>query len=276
MTYEQLKLFKSSAFKRRCGVHRTTFEQMADILRPHLDRRGKRGGQPKLTVEDQLLVVLEYWREYRTQFHIASSWGMSESAVCRLIHKVETLLMDSGKFRLPGKKQLYQNAQTWQVIAVDVTEREIERPKKKQRSYYSGKQKQHTIKAEVVANLDNGLIICTAFGKGRVHDFCLFKLHRLPLLPEQLCLADKGYQGIAKLHANSCIPMKKPRKAKLDKFERQHNRLLARLRVVVEHVHRKLKVFRILSERYRNRRKRFGLRFNLISAILNFELASAS
>jgi hypothetical protein len=55
---------------------------------------------------------------------------MSKSAVCRLIHKVETLLMDSGQFRLPGKKQLYQNAQTWQVVAVDVTEREIERPKK--------------------------------------------------------------------------------------------------------------------------------------------------
>jgi transposase len=127
-----------------------------------------------------------------------------------------------------------------------------------------------------VVNQDNGQIICTAFGKGRVHDFRLFKLHRLPLLSEQLCLADKGYQGMAKLHSSSCIPMKKPRKAKLDPFERQHNRLLARLRVVVEHVHRKLKVFRILSERYRNRRKRFGLRFNLIAAILNFELASAS
>ena len=63
---------------------------------------------------------------------------------------------------------------------------------------------------------------------------------------------------------------------KLDKSERQHNRSLARLRIVVEHVNRRLKIFRILAERYRNRRKRFGLRFNLISAILNFELASPS
>jgi transposase len=107
-----------------------------------------------------------------------------------------------------------------------------------------------------------------------VHDFRLFKTHRIPMLPEQLCLADKGYQGIAKLHASSCTPTKKPRKAKLDSFERQHNRLLARLRVVVEHVNRRLKVFRILAERYRNRRKRFGLRFNLIAAILNSELAT--
>lgn len=110
------------------------------------------------------------------------------------------------------------------------------------------------------------------FGKGQVHDFHLFKLHRLPMRPEQLCLADKGYQGIAKLHSCSCTPAKKPHQGKLNKAERQYNRDLARLRVVSEHVNRKLKIFRILAERYRNRRKRFGLRFNLIAAIINFEL----
>ena len=78
MTYEQFKGLKRSAFKRRCGVHPETFEQMTNVLRPHLDRRGKRGGQCKLSVEDKLLLVLEYWREYRTQFHIATSWGLSE------------------------------------------------------------------------------------------------------------------------------------------------------------------------------------------------------
>jgi hypothetical protein len=80
----------------------------------------------------------------RTQFHIATrdfggnnssrnsltSWGLSESAVCRLIQKVENLLMDSGKFRLPGKKQLTHNADNWSVVVVDATERPIERPQK--------------------------------------------------------------------------------------------------------------------------------------------------
>ncbi len=96
------------------------------------------------------------------------------------------------------------------------------------------------------------------------------------MLPEQLCLADKGYQGIARLHPSSCTPTKKPRKQKLDNYERQHNRLLARLRVVAEHVNRRLKIFRILAERYRNRRQRFGLRFNLIAAIINSEIALTS
>lgn len=130
MTYEQLKHLKPSAFKRRCGIHLETFEQMVEVLRPELDQRGKRGGQAKLSVENQLLVVLEYWREYRTQFHIASSWGLSESAVCRLIARVESLLMASGFFGLPGKKQLHQNAYTLQVLVVDVTASPIERPKK--------------------------------------------------------------------------------------------------------------------------------------------------
>ncbi len=126
------------------------------------------------------------------------------------------------------------------------------RPKKKQRAYYSGKKKRHTLKAQVVVNGANGQIICTAFGKGRVHDFRLFKQHRIPMLPEQLCLADKGYQGMTKLHLSSCTPTKKPRQAMLNTAERQHNRLLARLRVVAEHVNRSLKIFRILAERYRN------------------------
>jgi hypothetical protein len=130
MTYKQLKELKPEAFKRRCGLKMETFNQMVEILNPHLDRRGKKGGQCKLSVEDQLLVVLEYWREYRTQFHIGTSWNISESAVCRLISKVERLLMDSGKFRLPGKKQLYKQADNWQVVVVDVTESPIERPKK--------------------------------------------------------------------------------------------------------------------------------------------------
>lgn len=75
----------------------------------------------------------------------------------------------------------------------------------------------------------------------------LFKLNRIPMLPKQLCLADKGYQGLVKLHSSSCTPTKKSRKTQLNKFERQHNRLLARLRVVAEHINRRLKIFRILA-----------------------------
>ncbi len=86
------------------------------------------------------------------------------------------------------------------------------------------------------------------------------------------CLGDKGYQGIQKLHDLSRTPKKKPRRGKLTSSDKKRNRELAKVRVIGEHVHRKLKVFRILSERYRNRRKRFGLRFNLVAGLYNYEL----
>lgn len=111
---------------------------------------------------------------------------------------------------------------------------------------------------------------------GRTHDFKLLKRSRLPFVSSQLCLADRGYQGFANRHAGACIASKKLRKQLLSKAEKQHNRALARLRVRVEHVIRRFKIFRIFSGRYRNRRRRFGLRLNLIAGLLNYELAHVS
>ena len=128
----------------------------------------------------------------------------------------------------------------------------------------------------MLVELETGQIICTAVDMGRTHDFKLLKRSRLPFISSQLCLADRGYQGFSRLHLGACTPTKKPRKQPLPKAEKQHNRALARLRVRVEHVIRRFKIFRIFSGRYRNRRRRFGLRLNLIAGLLNYELAHAS
>ncbi len=129
------------------------------------------------------------------------------------------------------------------------------------------------MKAQLVVDQASGKIICTAYGIGRIHDFRLLKNTKVRFHTSQLCLADKDYQGIVKIHIHSCIPAKKPRGADLFSHERHHNRQLAQLRVVGEYINRQLKIFRILKEQYRNRRKRFGLRCNLIARFLNFELA---
>lgn len=123
---------------------------------------------------------------------------------------------------------------------------------------------------------DTGQIVATAVDNGKTHDFKLLKRSRLPFVASQLCLADRGYQGFIKRHAGACTPTKKPRNQPLPKEEKEHNRALARLRVRVEHVIRRFKIFRIFSGRYRNRRKRFGLRLNLIAGLLNYELAHSS
>lgn len=85
--------------------------------------------------------------------------------------------------------------------------------------------------------------------------------------------SDIGYQGIQKLHLNTRLPHKKPRGGQLTQQQRADNRALARRRVVIEQTNRCLKIFRILAERYRNRRRRFGLRCNLIAAVYNYECA---
>jgi len=124
----------------------------------------------------------------------------------------------------------------------------------------------------MIVNQKNLEIIATDFGKGSKHDFSLFKDSRSAMSAHICTLADSGYQGILDWHPNSRTPAKKSKLHPLTKEQKARNREISRERIFVENVIRRLKIFRILSERYRNRRKRFGLRFNLIAAIYNLEL----
>lgn len=233
----------------------------------------KKSGRPsKLSIEDQVLMTLEYWREYRTHFHIGVSWGLDETNVLRNIRKVENILIKSGLFNVGGKKKVKElNAET-ELLVVDVTEHSIERQKKNRKDTLSGKQKCHTLKSQVLVNQKTQEIICIAVRKGKVHDLRIWKESQVNLTKETELLADKGYQGIKKIHSNSRTPIKKTKKKCLSKEQKQFNKRLAKERIVVEHVHRKLKIFRRLSSRYRNRRRRFGLRINLIAGIYNYDL----
>ena len=127
MKYEDIKDWKESDFKRLAGVLPSTFKEMLSVVEDGLPKFGR---PPKLSRADQLLMTLMYWREYRTQFHIAGSYGISESAVSRTIRQVEDVLIASEKFHLPGKKTLKSNDLEIEVLLVDVSEQAIERPKK--------------------------------------------------------------------------------------------------------------------------------------------------
>lgn len=273
MNYTVAQTLSLEHFKRRFGIHRATFKQLVKALKPKWRDTPRPGTQPKLRLEDGVLVALEYWREYRTYFHIGSSWGVSESTVCRIVHWVEDHLMGSGRFRLPGKKELVKGFARPDVVVIDVTETPIERPKRRQRTFYSGKKKRHTLKCQVLIDQQSGKVICLFFGKGTQHDFKLFQASGIHVHPDTQSLQDKGYQGIQKLHSNSRLPIKKPKNGSLTSTQKAENRQLASERIGIEHVNRRFKIFRILAERYRNRRRRYGLRCNLIAALYNDELA---
>lgn len=127
MRYEEIKDYGNGKFKRLTGVKKETFEKMLEILKSEMREFGR---PPKLSRADQLLLTLMYLREYRTQFHIGVAYGVSEATVSRTIQKVEDTLMQSGEFRLPGKKKLQESELEIEVIIVDVAEQPIERPKK--------------------------------------------------------------------------------------------------------------------------------------------------
>ena len=131
---------KEALFKRLYGVKPATFNKMLSILQREFDVMHRSGGKPpKLTPENKLYVTLKYLREYRTMDSIAAEYGVCKGTICLAIQWVEDTLVKDGTFALPEKKVLKRKSASIEYIVVDVTESPINRPKKNQKDYYSGK-----------------------------------------------------------------------------------------------------------------------------------------
>ncbi len=127
MKYENLTRFDDLEFKRLVGVPRPLFSKMLSILE-EAERAKKKSGRPhSLTLQDQLLLTLNYLRSYRTQIELSADYGLAESNVNRTIQKIENALVQSRHFVLPKRNQEIENDD---FVLIDVTESQIERPKK--------------------------------------------------------------------------------------------------------------------------------------------------
>jgi hypothetical protein len=131
-TYTRLERLPAAHFKRQTGVSPTTFSAMVEVVRPVLAQRQLRGG-PRFThsTEDMILMALTYWREYRTYFHLAHDYHISESQCFKLIKRIESILIKDARFHVQGKKTLLNKSLPDGHIVVDVAESPIERPKKR-------------------------------------------------------------------------------------------------------------------------------------------------
>lgn len=130
MRYEQAQHLNDEDFRRLTGVKKPTFNHMIDILKEaDKQKKAKGGRKKKLTMEDQLMMAFEYLREYRTYFHIAKSFGVSESSAFYTIKWIECILAEHKDFALPGRSALSSDAE-YDVIMIDATETPIQRPKK--------------------------------------------------------------------------------------------------------------------------------------------------
>jgi len=139
MEWELIKKLRGDKFQRMVGVKRPTFDKMLEILyHASSIRASKRGRPAQISIETQLLIMLMYYREYRTFFHIAGTYRISEAQCWRIVRKTESLLLESNLFHLPGKKQLL-DGNSWDIVVIDVAESPIERPKKNSESITPGR-----------------------------------------------------------------------------------------------------------------------------------------
>ena len=136
MKYDQIKGLADEKFGRLTGVKHSTFSKMVEIIKDADQQKKARGGRKnKLSIENQLLMALEYLREYRTYFHIGQSYGISESSAYKAIKWIEDILINHPDFALPGRKALLKSDNEYEVIYIDVAESPIERPKKNKGSF---------------------------------------------------------------------------------------------------------------------------------------------
>lgn len=147
MKWRNIRHLQANAFKRLVGVSRDTFEKMVSEVKrvsavsKHKVSGRKRGPKPTLSSRDQVLMFLMYYREYRTFFHIASGYRISESQCWKIILRVEQILIKCSLFHLPGKKKLTSDNKQWEVVVIDVAEHNVERPKKNRDGITQGKRK---------------------------------------------------------------------------------------------------------------------------------------
>ena len=265
-----------TVFLRLFGVKPSEFGEILTKVRPLWEKQVlgqyKRPGRPfALSLEDIILMLLLYYRSYATQLLVGFWFGIDDSRVCRLIQKLEPLLVKV--MTIPKEKYLSEGEV--ESCLVDATEQPIERPKKGQKPYYSGKKKRHTLKTEIRTTLKGQIIHVSKSRAGSVHDFNVHK-QEPPLHPKSRAFVDSGYQGLDKCHLETEFPYKATKRKPLDQEEKAYNKALSRIRVKVEHIIGDLKTFRILSERYRNKRKRYTIKFKIIAAIVNLKNGFAS
>ncbi|HEU7671205.1 IS5 family transposase [Streptococcus pneumoniae] len=266
MNDEASKQLTDARFKRLVGVQRTTFEEILAVLKTAYQLKHAKGGRkPKLSLEDLLMATLQYVREYRTYEEIAADFGIHESNLIRRSQWVEVTLVQSD---VTISRTPLSSEDT--VMIIDATEVKINRPKK-ELANYSGKKKCYAMKAQAIVT-SQGRIVSLDITVNYCHDMKLFKMSRRNIGQAGKILADSGYQGLMKIYPQAQTPRKSSKFKPLTVEDKTYNHALSKERSKVENIFAKVETFKMFSTTYRNHRKRFGLRMNLIAGIINHEL----
>jgi hypothetical protein len=281
-------------FKHLTGLTVVAFDELAAQVAPAVDgahrkrldrpdrQRAVGGGDNfDLATTDQLLLTVIWLRQYPTNETLGFLFGVSDSTASRARTRCVPVLEQAGKdtMRLPDpgaarRKRLpalLKDAPGLAVI-VDSFEQRTQRPKRRQRAYYSGKKKSHTLKSQVAVDEDSGRFVDVSDSvPGRWADIRLLKRSRLmKRLPAGVGgIGDLGYVGIGDLHASGACPRRKPRGKPRPPEDVKYNRAFSRRRIVVEHALARLRRFRAVTDVNRHRRQGHAMRVRAIAGLVN-------
>lgn len=236
-----------------------------EVIKKKKDSSGRKSHLS--TLEDKLLCLFMYYRCYITHEFLGCLFNLHNSNICRLFKILEPILVK--KIHIEKDRTLTKDV--IEELLIDATEQSIQRPIKHQRQYYSGKKKRHTIKHQIIIDGKGKIHDVSKTEKGKKHDFAIFKdnIKKMPIAKN--IKVDSGYNGINKYKNNVEIPKKKSKKHPLTKDDKANNTKISRVRIKVENKIRELKIFKILSDTYRNFTKKHDLRFNIIAGIVNLK-----
>lgn len=271
------------AFRQLTGITPAAFDLLLAELQPRhaqaeLRRKTRRprqrqpgaGPKHKLTLADRLLMLLMYYRTYTTHAFLGFLFGVDDSAVGRNINPLQPLL--AGIFRIPERKVALESDEIRELF-FDATERAIPRPSRRQKRFYSGKKKRHTVKHQVVVvrkRKQKGqrrrvrIAAVSPVFPGSTHDKKVYDRTRVVTPRGVPRTGDTAYLG-----TGLGTPTRRPRKGRLTARQRARNRRVSKRRIVVEHGIGKMKVWRVAAERYRNPRRSHTLMMKNIAGLHN-------
>ncbi|MCZ2344107.1 MAG: transposase [Bacteroidales bacterium] len=289
MSHSQRRKRSPATFRRLTGITPVAFAHLLAELepryaaadakrksRPGRKRKPGAGRKQTLSLADRLLMLLIDYRTDTTHVFLGFLFGIDDSAVGRNINPLQPLL--AGIFRIPERKANLE-PEDIQELFFDATERPISRPKRKQKQYYSGKKKRHTVKTQIVVTRRQKspgsshpqrvrIAVVSPTFTGKTHDKKVYDQTRIVCPPGVPRTGDTGYVG-----TSLETPTKRPPRGQLTSQQKAENRRLSRRRIVVEHGIGKMKIWRIAAERYRNPLRRHTLMMKNIAGLHNLMFA---
>jgi hypothetical protein len=300
LSYERLSK-KPLLFKSFTGLAIPEFDDIFDkeitkrYAKHEIQRLSKRknnrerdvgaAGRPfKLDLKNRFVMLLAYYRLYITYTLAGFLFELDQSNICRNIQKIEQLVRKC----LPIPQKTYgltKRLKTPEEIEkyfpgflafVDCTEQQIPRPidNTKRKIFYSGKKKVHIIKTQLMVNNRGFIIHKTNYKKGRRHDYDIYK-ENPPSTPKNVVnVFDLGYLGVEKdfLEQQSCIPIRKKRNQELSEEEKEYNKSHSKERIVIEHTICRLKKYRIMSQIFRNRLRKYNKMSDIVTGLVNYRI----